>query len=350
MNEHTSTENNRSIEPLHRRGFLVRSSANAIALKCAGALGGSAVGIGLLDSIANCAESDITYRGEEYFVDAHVHVWTPDRNKYPLANSFSKTDVVPPSFTPEQLFAHCKPHGVSRIVLIQMNFYEFDNSYMLDAMEKHPGVFSGVAIIDETQANAAERMKDLHSKGVRGFRLYAEKEKASQWGQSDGMKAMWSKAADLGQAMCLLANPDALPAIHEMCARYPKTRVVIDHFARIGVSGEISSERLDQLCRLAQFENVYVKTSAFYALGKKKSPYTDLGSMIERLVGAYGANRLMWASDCPYQVGDGHNYADSIGLIRDKLSFLSNEDKRWMLRGTAEQVFYQGIPAIATRS
>ena len=73
-------------------------------------------------------------------IDAHVHVWTPDTQKYPLAPGYKKENMQPPSFTPEELFAHCKPEGVERIVLIQMSFYGFDNSYMLDAMRTHPGV------------------------------------------------------------------------------------------------------------------------------------------------------------------------------------------------------------------
>ncbi|MCB1091334.1 MAG: amidohydrolase family protein, partial [Verrucomicrobiae bacterium] len=88
------------------------------------------------------------------------------------------------------------------------------------------------------------------------------------------------------------------------------------------------------------FPTVHVKTSAFYALGKKKAPYEDLGPMIRRLRDAFGAERLMWASDCPYQVQQGHTYADSIALIRDRLDFLSAEDKAWMLGKTAEKVFF----------
>ena len=106
------------------------------------------------------------------------------------------------------------------------------------------------------------------------------------------------------------------------------------------MSGTIDPNDLDNLCQLSKFENVFVKTSAFYALGKKKAPYTDLGPMIQRVVREFGANRLMWASDCPFQVVGGHNYADSIGLIRDRLDFLSKEDKQWLLRGTAEKVFF----------
>jgi len=276
-----------------------------------------------------------------HFIDAHVHVWTPDTQRYPLAPGFTKKkDMVPPSFTPEQLFAHCKLEGVSRVVLIQMSFYEFDNRYMLDAIAQHPGVFRGVAIVDETKADVGDRMKALAAQGVRGFRLYTDQAKAEAWQHSDGMKKMWSHAADTGLSMCLLANPDALPAVQRMCKAYPRTRVVIDHFARIGVKGSVDPRDLDLLCRLAEFEQVHVKTSAFYALGAKTAPYTDLGPMIRRLRDTYGASRLMWASDCPYQVEEGHTYANSIALIRDRLDFLTAEDQQWMLRKTAEKVFF----------
>jgi len=277
---------------------------------------------------------------ESRWIDAHVHVWTPDTNKYPLAESFNVADMAPASFTPDDLFAHCKPQGVAKVVLIQMSFYRFDNQYMLDSMEKHPGVFAGVAIVDESKPDVVSTMNVLGKKGVRGFRLYADRRKASAWKDSSGMKQMWSHAADSGQSMCLLADPDALPTVNAMCERFPKTQVVIDHFARIGVTGSIDPVDLDNLCGLSKFENVFVKTSAFYALGKKLAPYADLGAMIQRLVREFGVKRLMWASDCPYQVVGGHNYADSIGLIRDRLDFLSPEDKQWLLRGTAEKVFF----------
>ncbi|MGB8170946.1 MAG: amidohydrolase family protein [Chthoniobacteraceae bacterium] len=274
------------------------------------------------------------------YIDAHVHVWTPDTERYPIAATFKVADMKPASFTPEELFAHCKPEGVSRVVLIQMSFYQFDNRYMLDMMAKHPGTFGGVGIVDETKADVRDTMKALVAQGVRGFRIYTDKAKAEAWRESEGMKKMWTYGAEAGLAMCLLANPDALPAVHRMCKAFPKTRVVIDHFARIGGKGPVQESDVDNLCRLAEFEHTYVKTSAFYALGEKKAPYTDLAPMIRKLRDAYGASRLMWASDCPYQVQEGHTYANSIALIRDRLDFLTAEDKQWMLRKTAEKVFF----------
>ena len=140
--------------------------------------------------------------------------------------------------------------------------------------------------------------------------------------------------------MCPLINPEDLPHVDALCQQFPDTTVVVDHFARLGISGKIDPPALDQLCRLARFPNVHVKTSAFYALGKKSPPYVDLIPMIRRLADAFGVERLMWASDCPFQVQGEHTYEASIALIRDRIDFLSESDKQWMLKGTADKVFF----------
>ena len=62
--------------------------------------------------------------------------------------------------------------------------------------------------------------------------------------------------------------------------------------------------------------------------------------MIRRLLDAFGPERLMWASDSPFQVLDGHRYRDSIDLIRRRLDFLTPADRDWLLRRTAEQTFF----------
>lgn len=268
------------------------------------------------------------------FIDAHTHVWTPDLKRYPLKAGSTAAELQPRSFTPEEFFAHARPAGVRRVVLIQMSFYGFDNSYMLDCMASKPGTFSGVAIIDEA-AEPAKKMRELKKKGVRGFRIYPGARL-----DTAGMEEMYRVGAPENLAMCHLANPEDLPAIDAMCGKYPETTVVIDHFGRIGADGVIREKDIDNLCRLSKHPKTFVKVSAFYALGKKKSPHLDLAPMIRRLVDAFGPGRLMWASDCPYQVQEGHKYADSVALIRERLDFLSAGDRESMLRKTAEKVFF----------
>lgn len=290
-----------------------------------------------LGALAGCTTLEPAQPGH---IDAHVHVWTPDTVRYPLAPGFTKEGMKPASFTPEQLFAHTQPEGVTRVVLIQMSYYGTDNSYMLDVISKHRHTFRGVAIVDASLPDVADTMVTLADKGVRGFRINPGTQPLDVWLGSPGMATMWKTAAEQDLSICPLVNPDALPLIDTMCERFPDTRVVIDHFARVGMAGPVRESQLHALCRLARHKHTYVKTSAFYALGDKEAPYLDLGPMIHRVRDAYGAHRLMWASDCPFQVGGGHNYHHSIALIRDRLSFLTPEDKTWMLRGTAEKVFF----------
>jgi predicted TIM-barrel fold metal-dependent hydrolase len=273
------------------------------------------------------------------YIDAHVHVWTPDTAHYPLAAGFKRDDMKPASFTPEQLMAHAKPAGVDRIVLVQMSFYGFDNSYMLDTMKRFPGAYGGIAVVDWTSPKPDQAMLDLMKHGVRGFRIYPKDVPLERWVESAGFERMFAAGAESGQAMCCLINPDALPSLDRMCRRHPKTPVVIDHLCRIGVDGQVRDADVAALCRMAEREQVRVKVSAFYALGKKQPPYDDLAPMIQRVYEAYGPKRLMWATDCPYQVDD-HAYADSVNLIRNRLAFLSDEDKRWMLEKTAEGMFF----------
>ncbi len=273
------------------------------------------------------------------YIDAHVHVWTPDVDRYPLADNFTKQDMRPSSFTPQELMTHAKPNGVGRIVLIQMSYYGHDNSYMLDVMRAHPGVFSGVAIVNETD-QPQQRMKELATQNVRGFRIQPAGRKPTDWLASDAMQAMWKCGGDEGLAMCHLINPEFLPSVDRMCRDFPTTTVVIDHFARIGIDGVIRQRDLDNLCQLARYKNVYVKVSAYYALGQKKAPYLDLGRMIRRVLDAFGPERLMWASDCPFQLQGEHTYKASLDLIRSGLAFLTAGDREWLLRKTAERVFF----------
>ena len=273
------------------------------------------------------------------FIDAHVHVWHPDTAKYPLGDNFDPSDMRPRSFTADELFRHCRPQGVSRIVLIQMSFYEYDHTYMREVMEAYPGVFSGVALIDHRADNVPEKMDELAAMGMRGFRLHSRGD-AKDWVDNPHMHTLWRKAAEDGLAVCPLINPTDIGYVDALCQKFPDTTVVVDHFARVGISGTIRPDQLDALCRLARWKNTFVKTSAFYALGNKTPPYDDLVPMIRRVVDAFSPQRLMWASDCPYQVQGVHSYEASISLIRDRADFLSDVDRKWMLCDTADRVFF----------
>jgi predicted TIM-barrel fold metal-dependent hydrolase len=274
------------------------------------------------------------------YVDAHVHVWTDNFQHYPLASGFTAEQMNPRTFYPEDILRHAKGSGVNRIVLIQMSYYRFDNSYMLDVIRSDPKTFRGIAIVDWKSPDPDAKMRELKRQHVGGFRIYPAGAPAGSWLDGEGFAKMFRCGAQERLAICPLIDPEFLPALSKMCDKFPDTPVIVDHLARIGEKGTVRDEDVKSLCELARHKNVMVKVSAFYALGAKKPPHLDLAPLIQRVYGAYGAKRLMWASDCPFQTVK-ETYEDSIALVRDKLDFLSAEDKEWILRKTAEEFFWK---------
>jgi predicted TIM-barrel fold metal-dependent hydrolase len=307
--------------PLDRRQWVVGASACALAL-------------GLPDrSMAEVDEKQFPW------VDAHSHIWTRDVEHFPLADGVTVDDLAPPSFTAEELLKVAHASGVGRVVLIQHRPYHgWDNSYVIDAARRYPDAFRVVAMVDNFAPDAAKKMEKYLPQHVSGFRIstggYGDK-----WLGGE-MDAMWRTAAQTGQNICCLINVENLPQVSAMCKRFPDTPVVIDHFARVGSDGEIRETDINALCALAKHKRVTLKISAFYALGKKQPPYDDLVPMIRRVLDCFGIERCMWGSDSPYQLNGDHSYAASIELIRDRLDGLSDGDRQWLLKKTAEKVFF----------
>jgi predicted TIM-barrel fold metal-dependent hydrolase len=55
------------------------------------------------------------------------------------------------------------------------------------------------------------------------------------------------------------------------------------------------------------------------------------------LVGAYGAERLMWGTDFPWIQSHG-GYLDGTRII-DQIPDISDEDRGWLMGGTATSLF-----------
>src|SRR2546421_117289 len=138
-----------------------------------------------------------------------------------------------------------------------------------------------MAFIDAQGDARARLMRDLAKKRVRAFRIHPKLSKLppARWLEPAGYTAMFTAGARNQQAMSCLIDPDALPELDRMCRKFPDTPVIIDHLCRIGVDETIADKDVDALCGMARYPRVMVKVGAFYALAKKKPPYTDLAPL-----------------------------------------------------------------------
>ncbi|HHZ93703.1 TPA: amidohydrolase [Candidatus Poribacteria bacterium] len=286
--------------------------------------------------------------------DAHVHVWSADTDRYPLAPGFEKSDLWLPSFTPKTYFQYSQSVGNMRLNLVQMTWYGLDHSYILDLIADDPETFVGTGIVpaiaDVSLPNPEKTMIALAQGGIYAFRIRGGQTARqpigdlTQWLDYPGYEKMFHAGAQHNLALSFLIGTDDLPELDRMCTRFPETPVILDHVCGIRIqNGVLPESELELLCRMAKHSRVMVKLGPFQALGDGKAPYLDLLPLIRRVVDAFSPERCMWESDSggPIMMKDPANdYPLSIALIRDQADFLSSSDKKQILIKTAEDFFF----------
>jgi len=285
-------------------------------------------------------------------VDAHIHVCSPDFERYPLSPGFDESDPWLPSFTPDDHSRYSRHFGSVRINLVQMTWYGLDHRYIIDLIESDPDRVVGTGIVpavsDVSLGRPDRVMRDLSRCGLRAFRIRGRGAQP-QWGQTDrwlhlpGYESMFATGAEENLALSFLMGPADIPELDRMCERFPETPVIIDHLGGVRVrDGQISAGELQALCLLARHPRVMVKLGPVHGLGNGQAPFLDVLALIRPVVEAFGAGRCMWQSDSggPIQMQDPErDYRASVDLIRNA-EFLSAADKDMILGGTAEEFFF----------
>jgi predicted TIM-barrel fold metal-dependent hydrolase len=123
--------------------------------------------------------------------------------------------------------------------------------------------------------------------------------------------------------------------------RFPNVTFVIEHcgalpFASAEDPRNMTADALTECAVYAEYENVHVKWSHAPVASQQPYPYPDVLAALRTVVGAFGANRVMWASDAT-QLAPKVSWDQGLGYIRESLEFTSDE-KDWILGRTAEQV------------
>jgi predicted TIM-barrel fold metal-dependent hydrolase len=155
-----------------------------------------------------------------------------------------------------------------------------------------------------------------------------------------------------------------LPKAEKILASYPGLTVIIDH---LGLRQPPMDDpetppfkSLPELLDLARFPNAAVKLCGLPALSTESYPFDDVVPQLRAIVDAFGADRLMWASDITRFTGrmgglrrsenpravagyvGKHTYAESLGFIQHS-PHLRTEEKEWILGGTVQRLL--GWPA-----
>ncbi|MBM4438437.1 MAG: amidohydrolase family protein, partial [Actinobacteria bacterium] len=98
---------------------------------------------------------------------------------------------------------------------------------------------------------------------------------------------------------------------------------------------------LDNLIALAERPNVYVKLSGYHNSTGEPYPYASARPLLNRMLGAYGRERVMWGTDWPVCL-KAATYAEAFRSSWE-LPFLTDADRSWIFDRTARTAWR--IPA-----
>lgn len=281
-------------------------------------------------------------------VDAKLHE-PPVTFKWEGANKQTEWDVLL-----EIELAYMDALGVDRAVLFpaerpwgEYAYSRFPNRFRLVPMV---GIYAGKkdGIDPLSPSIAKEIAKQRNTPGVAGIRILGGMN--AHW--LEDFKATMDACASHGLPIILTATGD-LAGAAKVAERYPDLQVILDATGLHQVPGAKPDsppfKALRDVLTLADHPNMNVYWSDPVSLSEQPFPFGDVTPKLRQLVDAFGAQRVMWASDISRFVGrvgfkvripgaDGdyvqnHTYAESLFFLRAN-DQLTPEEKEWILGGT----------------
>ena len=243
----------------------------------------------------------------------------------------------------ETLLDEMTRNDVDKAVLIQFKG-QYDNSYAIECMERFPGRFSVVAIVDTEMPDAPETLERWVQAGVTGIRL----ETAQRSPGSDPL-AIWRKASELGLPVSCLGSMEGFASseFEDMVKSFPDLNIVIEHLGGAGEDTSPPHSTYRKVLGLARYGNTFMKVPGLGEICprpfpfRQPFPFENFPPLIEMAIDAFGPSRLMWGSDFP-PVAYREGFGNALRFPMERVSFGSEEDKEWVFGRTAMSIWKFG--------
>jgi predicted TIM-barrel fold metal-dependent hydrolase len=289
----------------------------------------STLGAGLALAGAQPVAAQPAQQSRRVIVDSQIHMWkvsTPDRPWVP-----GTRPQLPEPMTIERVVPMIDEAGVDRVVIVPPTLEGNRVDYGQEAARRYPGRFATMGHVTLDDPGEARRLvKWREQPAVLGIRLNIAGEQA-KWLTDGTADWLWPAAEKAGIPIMFLTTGQ-LPRFGPIAERHPQLILIIDH---MGISSEAMRNgmlpaTIGEAAALAKFPNVSVKLSSAPLFSMEPYPFRDVTPHIRRLFDAYGPRRCYWGSDVTNSYAKA-TYGQRVTHFTQELSFLSEEDKDWIM-------------------
>ena len=232
--------------------------------------------------------------------DSHAHVW--DRSCTYVSGARYHPGY---EATIDDYLQLLDSHEIQRAILVQPSFLGSDNTYLLEALRRHPDRLRGVVVLDPAVSDAA--LDDMAALGVIGHRYNL---------LSLPFEELWAPAyRDLTNRLTTrnwwtqiqapgLVWADVVPLMRQAGAK-----LIVDHFglpSGSGCPGIAALRSIDPEHVVLKLSAPYRQTTAHFTVAVRQ------GMKTRQSIG------LLWGSDWPWTQHEGqHCYQASIDWLED---------------------------------
>lgn len=190
-------------------------------------------------------------------------------------------------------------HGIGMAAVVTPSTMGWDNELSFETAAIEPARFRVIARVDLLSDDAVTTTAEMMRRGASGIRVTLLGETDIRWLNDGRIDDAIAVVEANRRVVEFHVAPEQLTQVETFAIRRPNSRILIDHLGRPDVSTGVDGSAFEQFLRLAALPSIYAKTpnsSFFSAAGP---PYADLAPFMERALSAFGAERLLWASDWP---------------------------------------------------
>lgn len=231
-------------------------------------------------------------------IDAHQHFWQLAAR----GGAWPPPELAPiyRDFTPDDLAALLKQHGIGATVLVQSLPTEADTRFMLDLADRHEFIAAVVGWVDLKASAAPGRIAALaaHSR-LRGLRPMLQDLDDDDWIDDPALAPAVDAMLRHGLRLDALVLPRHLQPLLAFARRHPALPIVIDHLAKPAMGGVPDAQWLRDMERLAAEPQVACKLSSMVTEAGPGWTVEQLMPYARHVLQVFGPERVMWGSDWP---------------------------------------------------
>jgi L-fuconolactonase len=273
-------------------------------------------------------------------IDSHCHTWAtwPYHPEVPDPES---RGIV------EQLLYEMNLNGVNEAVIVsaQIRLNPENNAYVAAQVERFPQQLHQFVDMDSMwsptyhQPGAGERLYQVAQEWtIKGFTHYVDAKDDGSWLRSEEGQKLFQTAEDLNLIASIHCRASQQPTLRFMAERFPSVPILCHHLGHVPAQGSDSSSALQNMLASSAYPNIYVKLSGFYYASDVKwdFPFRNTHNILKAEYEYFG-RRMCWGSDYPV-VRAFMTYKQALEAFRSHCTFVTDEDKAWILGGTLDQL------------